>query len=135
MEIKNIYNEERDFDLIDRAIMRVLLNYKDVSLSTNQIAKKAEISTKAAKSHLVKLKEDGWVKVEYGTLRNYTRKGIENFYNEQDSKSSVTLNTIIFPEGKNVQAATKILWALRYKDKDFEEETTKEDGKNETKKE
>lgn len=59
-------------DRIDKAIINLLLKYKDNYITTNQIAKKVGISTLTAKRHLEKLLGEGYVedKLE-GKMRKY----------------------------------------------------------------
>ena len=59
-------------DKIDKAIIRVLLKYKNKHLTTWQIAQKAEIAALTAKRHLEKLKNDGYVDSKIsGGIRRY----------------------------------------------------------------
>lgn len=53
-------------DRIDKAIIRLLLNYKDNYLTTYQIAKKIGIAPLTAKRHLVNLKKEGYVDMTTG---------------------------------------------------------------------
>ncbi len=45
-------------DKIDKAILRLLVKYKDQTLTVNQIAKKVVISPRTEKKHIVKIEED-----------------------------------------------------------------------------
>jgi len=66
-------------DRIDKAIIRLLLKYKQKYLSTNEIAKKVQISPLTAKRHLTKLEEEGFVSFRtVGAIREYSRKKRKN---------------------------------------------------------
>jgi Mn-dependent DtxR family transcriptional regulator len=62
-------------DRIDKAIIGLLLKYKDSYLSTKQIADKVKISPRTAKKHLEKLESKGYVSSEKkGKTREYEIK-------------------------------------------------------------
>ena len=60
-------------DKIDKAILRLLVKYKDQTLTVNQIAKKVVISPRTAKKHIVKLEEEGYVFMKIGKIREVER--------------------------------------------------------------
>ena len=62
-------------DRIDRAILRLLVEFKDHMLSTNDIAKKVSVSPRTAKKHMEKLEQEGYVfRQEEGNKRTYKTK-------------------------------------------------------------
>jgi len=62
-------------DMIDRAIIKVLIKFKDQYLSTFQIATKAGIAPLTAKRHLEKLQEEGYTESKLsGGVRKYEIK-------------------------------------------------------------
>ena len=62
-------------DKIDKSILRLLIKYKDKTLSINQIAKKVDIAPLTAKRHIKKLEGEGYVYLkEEGKVRKYVRK-------------------------------------------------------------
>jgi DNA-binding transcriptional regulator YhcF (GntR family) len=62
-------------DRIDKAIIKLLLKYKEKYLSTNEIALKVKISPLTAKRHLQKIEEEGYVSFRTtGVVREYSRK-------------------------------------------------------------
>lgn len=62
-------------DRIDKAILKLLLNYPDTFLSTNEIAKKCRIASLTAKRHLEKLERDGYLDTQVkGRTREYEIK-------------------------------------------------------------
>ncbi len=66
-------------DRIDKAIIRILLKYKDMDLSTNQIASKTKIAPLTAKRHLEKLEKEGYVSFcTSGKHREYRVKDDKN---------------------------------------------------------
>jgi predicted ArsR family transcriptional regulator len=71
-------------DRIDKAILRLLIQYKELSLTTNKIAIKVKISPRTAKKHLDKLKQEGYVEMEEGKIREYkTKEKEENAKNKK----------------------------------------------------
>lgn len=62
-------------DRIDRAILRLFLQYPDSWLTTNKIAEKVEVTPRTAKKHLTKLMERNWLNIRTrGKNREYERK-------------------------------------------------------------
>lgn len=62
-------------DRIDKAILRVLIAYRNQHLTTNQIAIKSKISPLTAKRHLKKLMRAGYVSSKTaGKIRRYDLK-------------------------------------------------------------
>ena len=62
-------------DRIDKALLKVLLRNRHRSLTTNEIARKAEVANLTAKRHLKKLEKLGYVESElWGRLREYHAK-------------------------------------------------------------
>ncbi len=59
-------------DMIDKAIIRILLKYKDQYLTTYQIAQKVGIAPLTAKRHLGNLENEGYVNSKIsGGIRKY----------------------------------------------------------------
>ena len=66
-------------DRIDKAILRLLLKYKEQTLTINQVAKKVEVSPRTVKKHIEKLKEEGYVFTrEEGKVRKFKKNGKKN---------------------------------------------------------
>ena len=98
-------------DRYDRAILRVLIEFLNKPLSTNEIAKKIEVSPITAKKHLDSMEDLGYVeKEEVGEGRVYFKDGEKN--NSAPKVYSFTTNDIL---PKQIRAPSKILWKLRYK--------------------
>ena len=76
-------------DKIDKEILRLLLKYKEQTLTTNQISKKLSIAPRTAKKHLEKLEKEGYVFwKETGKRRDYETKEIkENAKNKKINKN------------------------------------------------
>lgn len=66
-------------DKIDKAIIRLLLKYKENGLVINQIAKKTTHSPRTIKKHIEKLENEGYVYlIEEGKVREFKRNGKKN---------------------------------------------------------
>ncbi len=62
-------------DKIDKSILRLLLKYKNQTLSINQIAKKTSYAQLTIKRHVEKLEEEGYVYLKKeGKVREYARR-------------------------------------------------------------
>ena len=61
-------------DKIDKAILKLLIKYKNQTLSINQIAKKISSSSLTVKRHIEELEKSGYVYIkEDGKVREYDK--------------------------------------------------------------
>ncbi len=62
-------------DKIDKAILKLLIKYKNQTLSINQIAKKISSSSLTVKRHIKELEKSGYVYLkEDGKVREYDKR-------------------------------------------------------------
>ena len=109
-------------DKINRAIIRVLLMYLDNHLSTNQVAKKAEVAPLTARRRLTILEKEGYVESKRGKIRDYERVKSKNIPPQKSPEGVFSLMTNKSVLGntqnkKRVKSPSKILWTLRYNKK------------------
>ncbi len=76
-------------DRTDKAILKLMLKFKEQKLSINEIAKKVDIAQITARKHLERLEEEGYIVMfEEGKSREYTtaQEGEKNAKNKDTKK-------------------------------------------------